>query len=95
MYHVSTSLLRFWEKEFGILHPKKNSRGDRQFTQKDILTVDRIYDLVKLRGFTLEGAKRELRSNNPNKSVDKSLLLQKLIEIRAGLKRLRNDLNQK
>ncbi len=61
LFGVSTSLIRYWESEFTFLRPKKNRKGDRQFTKKDILYLERIYTLVKERGFTLEGAKKELR----------------------------------
>ena len=61
LFDVSTSLIRFWETEFDILKPKKNRKGDRRFTQKDIDSLQVIYHLVKERGFTLEGAKNELK----------------------------------
>ena len=63
MFGVSNSLIRFWETEFSILKPRKNSRGDRRFTQKDIKNLELIYHLVKEKGFTLEGAKREIKLN--------------------------------
>ena len=63
MFGVNTSLIRFWEKEFSIIKPKKNKKGNRLFTQKDIENFKIIYHLVKEKGFTLEGAKNELKSN--------------------------------
>ncbi len=60
---VNTSLVRFWEKEFDILQPKRNKKGNRLFTQKDLGNLKLIYHLVKERGFTLEGAKTKLREN--------------------------------
>ncbi len=60
---VNTSLVRFWEKEFNILQPKRNKKGNRLFTQKDLGNLKLIYHLVKERGFTLEGAKTKLREN--------------------------------
>lgn len=62
MFDVNTSLIRFWEKEFPTVKPKKNKKGNRLFTPKDILKIDRIYTLVKDRGYTLEGAKKALKS---------------------------------
>jgi len=62
MFEVNHSLIRFWEKEFTIIQPKKNKKGNRLFTPKDILNFNKIYNLVKKQGFTLEGAKNALKS---------------------------------
>ena len=62
-YKVNVSLIRFWEKEFDILKPKKNKKGNRMFTKKDMQNLDVIFHLVKERGFTLEGAKKKLKEN--------------------------------
>ena len=64
MFNVNTSLIRFWEKEFTIIQPKKNKKGNRLFTPKDILNFNKIYHLVKEQGFTLEGAKNALKNGN-------------------------------
>ncbi len=61
MFDVSRSLLRYWENEFAFLTPRKNKKGDRLFTKENIQQIQIIYSLVKERGFTLEGAKQELR----------------------------------
>ncbi len=61
MFAVSRSLLRYWENEFSFLTPRKNRKGDRLFTKENIKQIQIIYNLVKVRGFTLEGAKQELR----------------------------------
>ena len=63
MFGVSKSLIRFWETEFDLLRPHKNSKGDRRFTKQNIQQFEIIYDLVKNRGFTLKGAKKELKDN--------------------------------
>jgi DNA-binding transcriptional MerR regulator len=60
IFDVSTSLVRFWEKEFDVLQPKKNKKGDRHFTQKDMENLKLIYHLVKEKGYTLNGAKKQL-----------------------------------
>ena len=62
-FEVSTSLIRFWEKEFDILKPRKNKKGDRLFTQEDIQNLHIIFHLLKERGFTIEGAKKKLKEN--------------------------------
>lgn len=58
MFNVNTSLIRFWEKEFDIIKPKKNKKGNRFFTKQDINNIQLIYHLVKDKGMTLSGAKR-------------------------------------
>ena len=63
MFNVNTSLIRFWEKEFDIIKPRKNKKGNRLFTKSDIDNFRVIFHLVKERGYTLEGAKKKLREN--------------------------------
>src|ERR1035437_3613877 len=63
MFNVNTSLIRFWEKEFDIIKPKKNKKGNRLFTPEDIDNFKVIYNLVKEQGLTLEGAKKYLKEN--------------------------------
>lgn len=63
MFNVNTSLIRYWEKEFSIIKPKKNRKGNRLFTQKDIENFHLIFHLVKERGLTLQGAKQKLKDN--------------------------------
>ncbi|MFI5163626.1 MAG: MerR family transcriptional regulator [Bacteroidia bacterium] len=62
-FKVNTSLIRFWEKEFDILKPKKNKKGNRLFTKQDLDNLHIIFHLVKERGFKLEGAKKKLKQN--------------------------------
>lgn len=69
MFQVNASLLRFWEKEFTILSPKKNTKGDRHYTQKDIESFRIIYELVKEKGFTLNGAKQYLKEQRKSGNV--------------------------
>lgn len=73
MFSVNTSLIRFWHKEFDILKPKINKKGNRLFTPKDIVNLSRIYQLVKIEGFTLEGAKKVLKQkttpSNPTSEI--------------------------
>ncbi len=59
---VNTSMIRYWEKEFGSLRPRRDSRGDRSYTQDDIRKVKLIQYLLKERGFTIQGAREHLRS---------------------------------
>lgn len=63
MFNVNASLIRFWEKEFEVLQPKKNKKGNRLFTIEDVENLRIIFHLVKERGFTLQGAKAKLKDN--------------------------------
>ena len=88
---VATSLIRFLESEFDIIKPKKNRKGNRQFTKEDIENVKIIYHLVKERGFTLQGAKDMLK-NNSNEIKDKMTLIDSLKQIRTFLVELKNQM---
>ena len=63
MFDVNTSLIRFWEKEFDIIKPKRNNKGNRLFTKPDVENFYIIYHLVKERGLTLDGAKMKMKDN--------------------------------
>lgn len=63
MFNVNTSLIRYWEKEFDIIHPTKNKKGNRLFTPEDVDNFHIIYHLVKERGMTLKGAKKKMKEN--------------------------------
>ena len=86
MFDVNPSLIRFWEKEFDIIQPKKNKKGNRLFTSEDLENFRTIYSLVKQKGFTLQGAKATLKKNAalPQES-EKEVLLRKLEEIKNSL----------
>ena len=91
IFNVAPSLIRFWESEFDIIKPKKNRKGNRQFTKEDIDNVRTIYHLVKEKGFTLQGAKEMLR--NDNDSVrDKMEVIDSLRTVRNFLAELRDKL---
>ncbi|MDG2138804.1 MAG: MerR family transcriptional regulator [Flavobacteriales bacterium] len=89
--NVNVSLIRFWEKEFDVLKPKKNKKGNRLFTQKDYDNLKIIYHLVKERGFTLNGAKRKLKENKEDKT-DSLSIVSHLKEIRKFLVELKEQL---
>ena len=78
-YKVNVSLIRFWEKEFDILKPKKNKKGNRMFTKKDMENLDVIFHLVKERGFTLEGGKKKLKENKQD-TIDNITIVNKLLK---------------
>lgn len=88
MFEVNTSLIRYWEKEFDIIKPQRNKKGNRLFTKKDVENFYIIYHLVKERGLTLEGAKRKMHDNREdtinNFEVVKSLesIKEMLLEVK-------------
>lgn len=91
MFKVNTSLLRYWEKEFTLLHPKKNLKGERHYTKKDIESFRVIYHLVKEKGFTLDGAKDFLKNNkkNPLNTIE---IIEKLELIKKQLIIIKNEI---
>ena len=91
MFDVNTSLIRYWEKEFNIIKPKKNAKGNRLFTPNDVENFHKIYHLVKERGMTLEGAKQHLKNNNENED-SKFEVIKSLKNIRAMITDLKDSL---
>ena len=88
IFNVNTSLIRFWEKEFPALKPKKNNKGNRLFTTKEIIKIQQIYNLVKEKGYTLDGAKKALKSKSTDDvpvTHDSNELVERLEGIKAKL----------
>ncbi len=89
---VNNSLIRFWEKEFEIIKPKKNLRGNRIFTKKDLENITLIHHLLKEKKYTIDGARKKIRENKDGAQknfqiIDKlKNMRQKLSEIRDELK---------
>jgi DNA-binding transcriptional MerR regulator len=90
-FDVNASLIRFWDKEFDILKPKKNAKGNRMFTQEDVKNLQLIYHLVKERGFTLDGAKTHLKEGQ-KKTLDKFEIVSKLESVKAQLLSIKNSI---
>jgi len=90
-FGVNASLIRFWEKEFDEIKPKKNAKGNRKFTPEDIKHLELIYHLVKERGFTLEGAKVHLKEER-KKTLSNFEIIRKLQQIRAELVKIKENL---
>jgi DNA-binding transcriptional MerR regulator len=86
MFAVNSSLIRFWEKEFEVLKPKKNKKGNRLFTSEDVNNLKLIFHLVKERGYTLEGAKKKLNENKEN--------IEEQVQIKETLVRMRQFLTE-
>ncbi len=89
---VATSLIRFWEGEFDNIKPKKNRKGNRQFTKEDLQNVKLIYHLVKEKGYTLQGA-RDFISNGVDTATGKMEMIESLKKIRAFLTDLRKEIS--
>lgn len=92
LFVVNPSLIRFWEKEFDVIKPKKNKKGNRLFTPEDIDHFKVIYNLVKEQGFTLDGAKKYLKENR--KTVKHELRAERIqfSEIESKLKFIKKTL---
>jgi DNA-binding transcriptional MerR regulator len=91
MFHVNTSLIRYWENEFDILKPKKNRKGDRLFRPEDIRNLRLIYHLLRERKYTIEGAKQKLKEDK--KLVVRNFeMVQSLLKVRQCLVELKEQL---
>jgi len=88
-FNVNPSLIRFWEQEFKLLNPKKNSRGIRKFTNTDIENINKIYFLLKEKGYTIQGAKDYIRNEKTSKKLD---IVGKLKQIKDRLIEIRDQL---
>ena len=87
---VNTSLLRYWEKEFGTLRPKRTNKGDRLYTKDDVEQLRRIQHLVKDKGFTLQGAKGQLRKAERVEAQEAPVIVPVPVdEVRSVLQRIR------
>jgi DNA-binding transcriptional MerR regulator len=84
MFSVNASQIRFYEKEFDILQPKKNKKGNRLFTPEDVENLKMIFHLVDDKGFTLKGAKDHLKNNSGDVKENQKII--------ASLERLKDFL---
>jgi DNA-binding transcriptional MerR regulator len=93
MFDVNESLLRFWEKEFDTIKPKKNAKGTRSYTKSDIEDIRLIYHLVKERGMTLVGAKKRIKEEKRTVTAQVELI-DRLKKIKGELLILKSELDQ-
>jgi len=94
MFELSNSTLRYWESEFSVLKPKKNRHGERAYTKKDIAVISNIFTLVKQRGFTIEGAKKEIaNTKKQSPAFDKEKLVKKLVDVKSKMEKLLSGLD--
>ena len=91
MFNVNTSLIRFWEKEFDVIKPHKNKKGNRLFTPGDVDNFHLIFYLVKEKGMTLKGAKKKLKENRED-TVNNFEVISRLKNIRSLLIEIRDNI---
>lgn len=91
MFDVNTSLIRFYEKEFDVLKPKKNKKGNRLFTPEDIENLKIIFHLIRDKGYTLNGAKEHLK-NNLGETKDNQRVIDSLENLKKFLLEVRDQL---
>ena len=92
MFDLSVSNIRFWEKEFDILKPHKNNKGNRQFTPEDIENLRLIYHLVKERGMTLKGVQMKLKDNKED-TLHNFEIVKRLQDIRQTLEEIKGEID--
>lgn len=90
LLNVNPSLIRFWEEKFDLINPKKNKKGKRKYTNKDIDIIKNIYSLVKKKGFTLNGANKKIKREAKSKPDQKHEILNSLNKIKKSMKNLRD-----
>ncbi len=91
LFDVNTSLIRFWEKEFDIIKPKKNAKGNRMFTEEDVNNFYVIFHLVKERGFTLQGAKEKLKDNKDD-TINQIEIVKSLESVKSFLLEMKEQI---
>lgn len=92
MFNVNQSLLRFWENEFDLLKPKKNRKGDRYFRPEDIRNLELIYHLLRVRKFTIEGAREYIRSRS--RLPETFEMVQRLEKLKLFLQELKTSISR-
>lgn len=92
-FGLNESTLRYWEKEFDELAPRKTPKGTRYYTEDDIELVRLIHHLLKVRGMTIDGARRKLKDNKET-TINQIQIIEKLKTIRTELVALRNAVDR-
>ena len=93
LFKVATSLIRYWETEFDIIAPKKNKKGNRQYTPEDVTNIKLVYHLVKEKGYTLQGA-RDIIKADAQKAKDKGEAIKSLQRVKEFLIDLKKNLDK-
>ena len=91
IFNVNETLLRFWEKEFPQIKPKKIGRNIRQYTKEDIEQIRLIYNLVKVRGFKIAAARETLKKNKEG-AANTMDVIERLQKVKAELLAIKKEL---
>ena len=94
MFNVAPSTIRYWESEFDVLRPRKSTKGNRLFTERDMRYLQIIYQLVKVKGYTIQGAKDAMKTQF-DKLEENATMLRTLNDARAFLVDLDKQLAEK
>ncbi|MDY6436594.1 MAG: MerR family transcriptional regulator [Bacteroidales bacterium] len=94
MFNVQTSTIRYWESEFDVLRPRKSTKGNRLYTERDLRYLQIIYQLVKVKGYTIQGAKDAMKTKF-NKLEENALMIRTLNDAREFLVDLDKQLAEK
>ena len=94
MFNVNTSTIRYWESEFDVLRPRKSTKGNRLFTERDMRYLQIIYQLVKVKGYTIQGAKDAMKTKF-DKLEENATLMRTLTHTREFLVDLDQQLAEK
>ncbi|MBQ3751527.1 MAG: MerR family transcriptional regulator [Bacteroidales bacterium] len=92
IFQLPASTLRYWEKEFDVLKPRKNKKGDRFFSKNDIALIRTIHYLTKVKGYTIQGARDALK-NNFIQEADNATIIASLTEIKEMLLKIKKELD--
>ena len=92
-FNVQTSLIRYWEKEFTFIKPKKSTKGTRLFTQKDVDNFEIVYHLIKEKGMTIQGTREYFKKHYDRQSMDKLQVINTLKRTRSLLTEVREVLS--
>ena len=88
LLEINASNIRYWEKEFPKLKPKKSTRGNRKFTKEDILLLAAIKEWVKDKGFTIDGARKKLQATKKDDIIAQREVVEKLTYIKGELQKI-------
>lgn len=93
LFNVKESTLRFWEKEFDMIHPRKTDKGTRYYKQEDIDAVRLIYHLLREKGLTIDGAKRKLKDNKET-TIQQAEIIKRLQDLKVELQSMLDALDE-
>lgn len=93
LLNIPASTLRFWERSFTVIKPRRNDHGTRFYTPSDIEKISMIYYLVKEKGLKLEAAQEQIRLNPKGVELTHRTVA-RLKQVRSTLQNMLDGLNQ-